>query len=48
MLNKEVFDKNQQIAIDFLASCATKERLAEINDAIWSYAELGLEEYNTA
>ena len=48
MLNKEVFDKNQQTAIDFLESCATKERLAGINDAIWSYAELGLEEYNTA
>lgn len=48
MLNKEVFDKNQQIAIEFLQSCETRKVLAEINDAIWSYAELGLEEYNTA
>ncbi len=48
MSNKDVFDKNQQIAMDFLQDCNTKERLAEINDAIWSYAELGLEEYNTA
>ena len=48
MLNKEAFDRNQQIAIDFLQKCETREMLAEINDAIWSYAELGLEEYNTA
>jgi aminobenzoyl-glutamate utilization protein B len=44
----KVFDENQQIAVKFLESCETKEKLAEINDAIWSYAELGLEEYNTA
>lgn len=48
MLKKDVFNKNQQIAVDFLESCETKVRLAEINDAIWSYAELGLEEFNTA
>ncbi len=48
MLSKEAFDKNQQIAIDFLQESGTREILAEINDAIWSYAELGLEEYNTA
>jgi aminobenzoyl-glutamate utilization protein B len=47
-LNKEAFDKNQQIAIDFLHSCETRQILEEINDAIWSYAELGLEEHNTA
>lgn len=48
MLNREAFDKNQQIAIDFLQKSETQQILAEINDAIWSYAELGLEEYNTA
>lgn len=47
-MNKDAFDSNQQIAIDFLQKCETREVLAEINDAIWSYAELGLEEYNTA
>ena len=47
-MNKEAFDSNQQIAIDFLQKSDTREMLAEINDAIWSYAELGLEEYNTA
>ncbi|NLN84088.1 MAG: amidohydrolase [Firmicutes bacterium] len=46
-MNKEAFDKNQQIAIEFLEKEETKKVLAEINDAIWSYAELGLEEYNT-
>jgi len=48
MPKTDVFSKNQQIAVDFLEGCETKKRLAEINDAIWSYAELGLEEYNTA
>lgn len=48
MPKTDVFNKNQQIAVDFLGSCETKKRLAEINDAIWSYAELGLEEYNTS
>ncbi len=48
MTNRDGFNKNQQIAVDFLESCETKKVLAEINDAIWSYAELGLEEYNTA
>lgn len=48
MSKKDAFSENQQIAVDFLESCETKARLAEINDAIWSYAELGLEEYNTA
>ncbi|MCE5227136.1 MAG: amidohydrolase [Porphyromonadaceae bacterium] len=48
MSNKGVFNKNQQIAVDFLESSETKKKLAEINDAIWSYAELGLEEFNTA
>ncbi len=48
MSKKDAFSENQQIAVDFLESCETKKRLAEINDAIWSYAELGLEEYNTA
>lgn len=48
MKNRDGFNKNQQIAVDFLESCETKKVLAEINDAIWSYAELGLEEYNTA
>ncbi|NLN84166.1 MAG: amidohydrolase [Firmicutes bacterium] len=47
-MNKEKFDKNQQIAMSFLEQEETKTILAEINDAIWSYAELGLEEYNTA
>jgi len=47
-LNREAFDKNQQIAVDFLQKSETREMLAEINDAIWSYAELGLEEHNTA
>jgi aminobenzoyl-glutamate utilization protein B len=42
------FDKNQQIAIDFLDDPAVQKKVAEINDAIWSYAELGLEEYNTS
>ena len=48
MSGTNVFNKNQQIAVDFLENPATKKKLAEINDAIWSYAELGLEEYNTA
>jgi aminobenzoyl-glutamate utilization protein B len=47
-LKKDEFNKNQLIAVDFLESSETKKILAEINDAIWSYAELGLEEYNTA
>lgn len=41
-------DKNQQIAIDYLNEPAVQKKLAEISDAIWSYAELGLEEYNTS
>ena len=45
---KEGFNMNQQIAVDFLANCETSKKLAEISDAIWSYAELGLEEFNTA
>jgi len=48
MSKTDAFNKNQQIAVDFLARPETKQKLAEINDAIWSYAELGLEEYNTA
>lgn len=48
MAKTDVFNKNQQIAIDFLETCEAKTKMAEINDAIWSYAELGLEEYNTA
>ncbi|MBZ2175016.1 amidohydrolase [Schnuerera sp. xch1] len=47
-VSKNVFDKNQQIAIDFLDNSTTQKKLAEICDAIWSYAELGLEEYNTS
>jgi len=47
-LKKDEFNKNQLIAVDFLERSETKKILAEINDAIWSYAELGLEEYNTA
>ena len=46
--DKKLYDKNQQIAIDFLDDSVTQKRLAEISDAIWSYAELGLEEYNTS
>jgi aminobenzoyl-glutamate utilization protein B len=38
----------QQVAIDFLSDPAVEKKMAEMNDAIWSYAELGLEEYNTA
>lgn len=38
----------QQIALDFLSDPAVEKKFAEMNDAIWSYAELGLEEYNTA
>jgi len=48
MSKTDAFDKNQQIAVDFLARPETRQKLAEINEAIWSYAELGLEEYNTA
>src|SRR6056297_2752668 len=48
MSTDKVFDKNQQIAMNFLERSETKSKLAEISDAIWSYAELGLEEYNTA
>jgi len=48
MSTEKIFDKNQQVAVDFLEKCETKEKLAEISDAIWSYAELGLEEYNTS
>ena len=44
----DAFSKNQQIAIEYLQSSEAQQRLAEINDAIWSYAELGLEEYNTS
>lgn len=47
-MKKDEFNKNQLIAVDFLEKSETKKILAEINDAIWSYAELGLEEYNTA
>lgn len=47
-MKKDEFNKNQLIAVDFLERSETKKILAEINDAIWSYAELGLEEYNTA
>lgn len=46
--NKADFDKNQQIAVDYLNDPAVQKKIAEINDAIWSYAELGLEEYNTS
>lgn len=42
------FDKNQQFAINYLNDQAVQKKIAEINDAIWSYAELGLEEYNTS
>ena len=47
-MKRDEFNKNQLIAVDFLERSETKKILAEINDAIWSYAELGLEEYNTA
>ena len=42
------FDKNQQIAVDYLNNPAVEKKISEISDAIWSYAELGLEEYNTS
>ncbi|HRS22227.1 MAG TPA: hypothetical protein P5510_10725, partial [Clostridia bacterium] len=42
------FDKNQQYAIDYLDQPEVQKKIAEISDAIWSYAELGLEEYNTS
>ncbi|MGE5632071.1 MAG: amidohydrolase [Caulobacteraceae bacterium] len=45
---KKGFDKNQQIAVDFLDDSDVQKKVAEISDAIWSYAELGLEEYNTS
>ena len=42
------FSENQQIAVEYLDSNEVRKTLTEISDAIWSYAELGLEEYNTA
>jgi aminobenzoyl-glutamate utilization protein B len=42
------FDKNQQFAIDYLDQPEVQKKIGEISDAIWSYAELGLEEYNTS
>ena len=48
MSKRDAFDQNQLIALDFLDSSEVRQKMAEINDAIWSYAELGLEEFNTA
>ena len=42
------FSPEQQIALDFLSDPAVEKKYAEIINAIWSYAELGLEEYNSA
>ena len=45
---EEGFSPQQQIALDFLSKPAVEKKYAEIINAIWSYAELGLEEYNSA
>jgi aminobenzoyl-glutamate utilization protein B len=42
------FTKEQQIALDYLSDPAVGKKYAEMINAIWSYAELGLEEYNSA
>lgn len=46
--NSTGFNKNQQIAINFLSDSKNQIQLGQMSDAIWSYAELGLEEYNSS
>lgn len=38
----------KQVALDWLGQPETMDRFGKISDAIWSYAELGLQEYNSA
>ena len=40
--------KEKQTVLDWLAQPSTVERFGEISDAIWSYAELGLQEFNSS
>lgn len=47
-VNNDKSEAAKQYTLDWLDSDVVQKYFAEINDAIWSYAELGLEEYNTA
>ena len=40
--------KEKQLVLDWLGRAETVERFGRISDAIWSYAELGLQEFNSS
>ena len=40
--------KEKQLVLDLLAAPETVERFGKISDAIWSYAELGLQEFKSS
>ena len=40
--------KEKQFVLDWLSQAETVEKFGRISDAIWSYAELGLQEYKSS
>jgi aminobenzoyl-glutamate utilization protein B len=46
--SKVKIEKEKQLVLDWLAQPAVLEKFGRISDAIWSYAELGLQEFRSS